>query len=109
MFLARLARRNTEGAQVSDRVLRGDRERFGVAVDAHAVRSRDWRLISYADGSMELYDHRSDPDECTNLADDPQHRSTRDELAAWLPKEAAPEVRTESKYEHLRGQGGEEK
>lgn len=69
-----------------------------------AIRSRDWRLISYADGSMELYDHRSDPDEFTNLAEDPKHRSTRDELAAWLPKEAAPEVLDESNYKHLRAQ-----
>ena len=68
----------------------------------HAIRSRDWRLISYADGSMELYDHRSDPDEFTNLAKDPKHRSTRDELAAWLPKKAASEVLDESKFKHLR-------
>ncbi len=61
-------------------------------------------IISYADGSMELYDHRADPDEFTNLANDPKHRSKRDELAAWLPKNAAPEVLEESKFKHLRAQ-----
>jgi hypothetical protein len=29
----------------------------------HAVRSSRWRYIRYADGSEELYDHRSDPNE----------------------------------------------
>jgi len=36
-----------------------------------AVRSRDWRYIRYRDGTEELYDHRSDPGEHTNLAGDP--------------------------------------
>ena len=34
----------------------------------HSIRTRDWRLISYEDGSMELYDHRTDSDEFVNLA-----------------------------------------
>jgi arylsulfatase A-like enzyme len=34
----------------------------------HAVRSERWRYIRYADGSEELYDHRDDPNEWTNLA-----------------------------------------
>jgi choline-sulfatase len=69
----------------------------------HAVRSRDWRLISYADGTEELYHHKVDQDEFKNLAKDPKYKSVHDELARWLPKKGAPEVRTESKYEHLRG------
>ena len=40
----------------------------------HAVRSRDWRYIRYADGSEELYDHRADPNEWKNLASDPRLR-----------------------------------
>jgi choline-sulfatase len=36
----------------------------------HAVRSENWRYIHYADGSEELYDMRSDPNEWHNLAGD---------------------------------------
>lgn len=59
----------------------------------HSVRSRDWRLIVYADGAEELYDHRSDPDEFENLAGEPSHQAVRDELAAWVPKNAAAEFK----------------
>ena len=34
----------------------------------HAVRNNRWRYIRYADGSEELYDHDSDPEEWFNLA-----------------------------------------
>ena len=58
----------------------------------HAVRTRDWRYIRYADGSEELYDHRDDPNEWTNLAADPAHAETRRELARWLPVIDVPAV-----------------
>lgn len=58
----------------------------------HAVRTRDWRYIRYADGSQELYDHRTDPDEWTNLANDPRHASKVRELSAFLPTVDAPSV-----------------
>jgi len=35
-----------------------------------------WRYIRYEDGSEELYDHRVDPDEWTNLANKPVHTTT---------------------------------
>jgi choline-sulfatase len=59
----------------------------------HAIRSKDWRYIRYADGAEELYDHRSDPHEFTNLAKHPDHREMKEALAKWLPKDAAPEVK----------------
>jgi len=59
----------------------------------HAVRTKNWRYIRYADGAEELYDHRKDPDEFTNLAPDPKHQKTKTSLAKWLPKNAAPEVK----------------
>ena len=62
----------------------------------HSIRSKDWRLIVYEDGAEELYDHRNDPDEFHNLAGDPRHQAIRDQLARWLPKEAAPEFRVPS-------------
>lgn len=51
----------------------------------HAVRSEDWRYIRYSDGTEELYDHRSDPLEWTNLAKKPEHDGVKKELAKWLP------------------------
>ncbi|MEM1294608.1 MAG: sulfatase [Verrucomicrobiota bacterium] len=68
----------------------------------HAVRTRDWRLISYEDGAMELYDHRSDPEEFTNLASDPDHEEIIRELSQWVPKDGTPEFRNPS--ERLKNQ-----
>jgi arylsulfatase A-like enzyme len=57
----------------------------------HAVRSERWRYIRYADGSEELYDHRTDPSEWSNLARDPRHAAVLRSHARWLPKvNAAP-------------------
>jgi arylsulfatase A-like enzyme len=58
--------------------------------DNHAVRSLDWRYIRYADGSEELYDHRSDPNEWTNLARDARYADVLREHRRWLPRVNAP-------------------
>jgi arylsulfatase A-like enzyme len=58
----------------------------------HAVRSERWRYIRYADGSEELYDHRDDPNEWTNLAHDPGLAGVKREHARWLPTSEAPAV-----------------
>lgn len=55
----------------------------------HALRTRDWRYIRYADGGEELYDHRSDPHEWTNLATDSRFSEVKNTLRAWLPKSDA--------------------
>ena len=68
----------------------------------HSIRTRDWRLVVYQDGAEELYDHRNDPDEFNNLAGDPKHKATRDQLAKWLPKKAAPEFKTKSERSRVR-------
>jgi len=60
------------------------------AGDNHAVRTERWRYIRYADGSEELYDHRSDPNEWTNLAGDPEHAAVKDRLSEWLPEVVVP-------------------
>ncbi len=54
-----------------------------------AVRTKHWRYIRYADGSEELYDHRSDPNEWTNLVTDARFSATKEELARWLPRSPA--------------------
>ena len=58
----------------------------------HAVRSDDFRYIRYADGSEELYDHRVDPMEWTNLAGDEKYAGTKESLARWLPSVNVPEA-----------------
>jgi arylsulfatase A-like enzyme len=68
----------------------------------HSIRSRDWRLIVYRDGAKELYDHRTDPDEFHNLADDPTHKAIQDQLFHWLPKQAAPEFKVKSERSRMR-------
>ncbi len=45
-----------------------------------SLRSNHWRLIRYADGSEELYDHHNDPHEWHNLADDKQHAGRKESL-----------------------------
>jgi len=62
----------------------------------HAVRTDRWRYIRYHNGDEELYDHRSDPNEFTNLAarDGQRWRALMDELARWLPKTNTPPWRS---------------
>jgi choline-sulfatase len=70
----------------------------------HAVRTRDWRYIRYADGAEELYDHRSDPGERDNLAGEAAHDATKVALAKWLPvdADATPEVKPPEEQEQRR-------
>jgi len=60
----------------------------------HAVRDLRWRYIRYADGSEELYDHQSDPNEWKNLAAEapaPLHAEVIARLKKHLPKTNAPQ------------------
>ncbi|HEU0297935.1 MAG TPA: sulfatase-like hydrolase/transferase [Longimicrobium sp.] len=52
----------------------------------HAVRSERWRYIRYADGSEELYDHATDPNEWHNLAGDPALAGVKASLRGWMPQ-----------------------
>jgi len=54
--------------------------------DNHGIRTENWRYISYADGSEELYDMQKDPNEWTNLADKADSKSAIEKLRAWIPK-----------------------
>ncbi len=56
----------------------------------HSVRSEDWRYIRYSDGGEELYDHRNDPLEWTNLASRSEFEGEKKDLARWLPRADAP-------------------
>ncbi|MDG2253519.1 MAG: sulfatase [Opitutaceae bacterium] len=48
----------------------------------HTVRHSRWRYTRYFDGTQELYDHKNDPNEWTNLIGDPE----RANLVRWLSK-----------------------
>jgi arylsulfatase A-like enzyme len=101
------AHRHLEGLslvpQLNDPATRRDRPAITSSYFGnHAIRSRYWRLIVYSDGAEELYDHRIDPDEFRNLANDPTHKAIRDQLARWLPREAAPEFKANSERSRAR-------
>lgn len=51
----------------------------------HSARSETHRYIRYSDGSEELYDLRSDPNEWNNLASDESFTGLKAELAHFFP------------------------
>ena len=56
----------------------------------YSVRRGDWHLISYVDGTYELYNLVSDPEEWTNLALDSNYHSVLQSLEAQIPTDAVP-------------------
>ncbi len=51
----------------------------------HSLRTPEWRLTRYSDGTEELYDHLTDPYEWTNLAANSSFDDVRAALRPWLP------------------------
>ena len=64
-----------------------------------SIRTERWRYIRYEDGSEELYDHRADPDEWTNLANKPEHASTKRKLAEMIPANQHPGLKVQDWYD----------
>lgn len=60
----------------------------------YTVRDDHWRYTRYYDGGEELYKHSSDPQEWKNLAGDESLAAKKKELAAFLPRNEAPLVKT---------------
>jgi hypothetical protein len=58
----------------------------------HAVRTDRYRYIRYADGSEELYDHETDPNEWINLAGKREYRALEAQLAKEMPTENAADL-----------------
>jgi arylsulfatase A-like enzyme len=56
----------------------------------HSLRGEHFRYIRYADGSEELYDHRTDPMEFTNLAKKQDLFDVKKRFAKWLPTDNVP-------------------
>ena len=55
-----------------------------------AIRTTRYRYIQYRDGSQELYDHQTDPDEWNNLAANPALRSVVKILSDYIPRQQHP-------------------
>src|SRR5690606_27840279 len=51
----------------------------------HSIRFGNFRYIRYEDGSEELYDYRSDPNEWKNVADRPEYRRQKERMKTYLP------------------------
>jgi arylsulfatase A-like enzyme len=60
--------------------------------DNHSFRGEQWRYIRYADGSEELYDHQADPNEWTNVVNDPKYSTIKAEFAKHIPAVNVPEL-----------------
>lgn len=58
----------------------------------HTVRTERYRYIRYVDGSQELYDMQSDPNEWTNLAKDPKYAAVIEAHKKWLPATNVPPI-----------------
>lgn len=58
----------------------------------YTARDHRWRLIRYADGSRELYDHQQDPQEWRNLAADENFHPVITRLASLLPTSESLEL-----------------
>ena len=69
--------------------------------DVASESSRDafGRYIRYEDGSEELYDHRVDPDEWTNLANKPEHEESKSRLAQMIPANQHPGLKVQSWFD----------
>lgn len=68
----------------------------------HSIRTERYRYTRYRDGSEELYDHSSDPQEWINLAGTPGSTDLKMQLARHLPAYNAPDAMASG---HKRGSG----
>jgi arylsulfatase A-like enzyme len=53
---------------------------------SHAVVLGDWHYIHYVDGSEELYNHKTDPNEFKNIALNSENKAIIEKLKQYLPR-----------------------
>lgn len=54
--------------------------------NSHLLRTDRWALLSYRDGSSELYDMQADPKQYSNLAEKPEHEKDLEAMKTRLQK-----------------------
>jgi len=64
-----------------------------------SIRTERWRYIRYEDGSEELYDHHSDPDEWKNEAGNPKHAVVKKRLAGFIPEKQHPGLKVQDWFD----------
>jgi len=58
--------------------------------DEFSIRTENFRYIRYIDGGEELYDHRNDPEEWLNLADNDDYEAVKGQMRELIPADAVP-------------------
>ena len=72
-----------------------------------SVRTERWRYIRYEDGSEELYDHKTDPNEWTNLADRKEFAEIKKHLAEVVPKKQHPGLMAQDWFDRFQSSPAE--
>lgn len=96
--LCRLTKRiDLEGISLSPQLISADTRRDRPAITSHnqgnhAIRTKRWRYIRYADQSEELYDLANDRHEWNNLASQSGFKAVIAELRPWIPQTDVPPV-----------------
>jgi arylsulfatase A-like enzyme len=85
-----------EGPEGALTIIGNGGKTIGVLDQNYALRTKDWRYILYGDGSEELYDHRTDPNEWYNLAYKADHltikKALKEKLLQMLPSDVEVEA-----------------
>lgn len=87
-----------EGESLVPLLTNPDEKRYSPAITSltpnyHAIRDERYRYISYGEGEEELYDHQTDPEEWTNIADDSAYQEIKSKLKSFVPLKAKAPVK----------------
>ena len=69
-----------QGPDIALTVVRGNKKSIIPEEQSYSVRSKNFRYISYFNGKEELYDHKKDPFEWNNLANNKEYLSIKNDL-----------------------------